>query len=66
MCELFPEEVEYVGVYNHEFTENNVTAAKNYCRHVDGWGPWCYTTNTGLKKQECLIPKAGGAGFRNL
>ena len=42
--------------YNHEFPENNVTAAMNYCRNVDKdvSGPWCFTMNN--EWEYCDIP----------
>lgn len=47
-----------VGIYNHEFPENNVTLAKNYCRNLNNnkLGPWCYTMNPDRRAEYCLIP----------
>ena len=49
----------FIGIYNHEFPENNVSEAKNYCRNVHGiakYGPWCYTTNSKREWAYCLVP----------
>ena len=53
-----PPDTHNVGVYNHEFPENNVTEANNYCRNAgnsSSYGPWCYTMNTEHRWEYCLI-----------
>ncbi|XP_053374481.1 plasminogen-like [Mercenaria mercenaria] len=42
----------------HNFPENSVKDAKNYCRDLDGEGkPWCYTTDPDTRWEFCDIPK---------
>ena len=53
-----------IGIYNHEFPENDVREAKNYCRNVnnDPLEPWCYTTNPEVRRFYFLIPMCSESG----
>uniref|UniRef100_A0A452SNR5 Prothrombin n=1 Tax=Ursus americanus TaxID=9643 RepID=A0A452SNR5_URSAM len=37
---------------------------ENFCRNPDGstTGPWCYTTDPTVRREECSIPVCGGGG----
>ena len=40
-----PHEHDFTGVGKH-----------NYCRGLDGYAPWCYTTNPGKEWEYCDVP----------
>ena len=46
------------GRFDHEFPDNDVSAAQNFCRnpYKDSNGPYCYTTDVNMEWQFCYIP----------
>ncbi|XP_075404469.1 prothrombin [Tenrec ecaudatus] len=56
--------------YPHKPEINSTTHPKadlreNFCRNPDGstTGPWCYTTDPTVRREECSIPLCGQEGF---
>ncbi|XP_036391610.1 prothrombin [Megalops cyprinoides] len=51
--------------FPHRITEFNVSSDKtlteNHCRNPDGSfsGPWCFTRDPTVRKEECHVPKCG-------
>ncbi|XP_074086671.1 prothrombin [Macrotis lagotis] len=46
-------------------THPDADLQENFCRNPDGSsrGPWCYTTDPTLRREECSIPICGSDGF---
>jgi hypothetical protein len=40
------------------FPDGSAAAAENYCRNPDSepGGPWCYTTDAGVRWEYCDVP----------
>ena len=57
-CRYWYNQTDYIeGRYDHEFADNDITAAKNYCRNPgNASAPWCYTSRPGVVRDWCRIP----------
>ncbi|XP_004851961.1 prothrombin [Heterocephalus glaber] len=63
-CQLWSSRYPHRPEVNHT-THPGADLLENFCRNPDGstTGPWCYTTDPTVRREECSVPVCGEARF---